>query len=56
MQKMSLCGRCAELMRERFIVRKVSQPINHKIDCDNCKLRRYGGEYDISPKRRDDRE
>lgn len=51
MQQMVLCGRCAELMREKSIVRLVHRPINHKITCENCQLRRYGGTYDVEPKR-----
>ena len=51
MQRMELCGRCAELMRDRHLVKVVSRGINHKITCENCKCRRYGGTYDVEPKR-----
>lgn len=51
MQQMELCGRCVELMRDRYMVKLVHRPINHKIDCENCKCRRYGGTYDVEPKK-----
>jgi hypothetical protein len=51
MQRMELCGRCAERMRDRHIVRLVHRGINAKITCENCKLMRYGGTYDVEPKR-----
>lgn len=51
MQQMELCGSCVELMRDRFLVKLVNRPINHKIDCENCKRRRYGGTYDVEPKK-----
>ena len=52
MQRMTLCGKCAELMRDRFLVKTVSRGVNRKIDCQNCKRRRYGGTYDLEPKRK----
>lgn len=51
MQQMELCGKCAELLRAKNIVRVVSRPINHKVTCENCKWRRYGGTYDVEPKK-----
>lgn len=51
MQRMELCGRCAERMRDRHIVRLVHRGINTKITCENCRLRRYGGTYEVEPKR-----
>ena len=50
MQRTSLCGRCAELMRDAYKIKLRSRPINNKITCDCCKRRRYGGEYDVEPK------
>ena len=52
MQQMNLCGRCVELLRDRHIVRVVNRPINHKITCDVCRRRRYGGTYDVEPLKR----
>ena len=51
MGKATLCGKCVELMRDRFIVRLVHRPINNKVDCQCCKRRRYGGEYELTPKK-----
>ena len=51
MQQMELCGRCVELMRDRYMVRLVNRPINHKITCECCNLRRYGGTYDVQAKK-----
>lgn len=51
MQQMTLCGRCAEIMRDRYIVRLVHRGINVKIDCDVCRRHTYGGDYDVIPTR-----
>lgn len=51
MQQMRLCGRCAELLRDRYIVRLEHREINQKIDCDCCKRHQYGALYQILPKR-----
>ena len=51
MQQMTLCGRCAEVMRSRYIVRLVNRGIDEKVTCDVCKRRKYGGTYDIQSKR-----
>ena len=54
MQRMELCGRCVEAMRVKHQVRLVNRPINHKITCEVCQLRRYGGTYDVAAKRERD--
>lgn len=51
MQRMELCGRCVEALRKKHLVRLVNRPINHKITCEVCNLRRYGGTYDVEPKK-----
>ena len=51
MQRMELCGRCVEAMRQKHLVRLVNRPINYKITCERCKLRRHGGTYDVEPKK-----
>jgi hypothetical protein len=51
MQQMTLCGKCAELMRARFLVKTVSRGINNKIECQNCKRRRYGGTFTVEAKK-----
>lgn len=55
MQEMTLCGRCAELLRDRYIVRLLHRGIHQKIDCDVCKRHTYGGKYELEPKRGDKR-
>ena len=52
MQQMELCGRCVELLREKYMVRLVNRPINQKITCEACKMRQYGGVYDVGPAKR----
>lgn len=52
MQQMELCGRCVELLREKYMVRLVNRPINQKITCEVCGLRQYGGVYDVGPAKR----
>ena len=52
MQRMELCGRCVEALREKYMVRLVNRPINHKITRECCTLRRYGGTYDVGPAKR----
>lgn len=39
MQRMELCGSCVELMRDGYLVKLVSRPINHKVTCEHCKRR-----------------
>lgn len=51
MQQMELCGKCAELMKEKNVVRVVSRPINHKVVCESCKWRRFGGTYAVEPRK-----
>lgn len=52
MQELILCGRCAELMRERFFIKTISRAINNKITCSNCKRRRYGGTFAVEAKQK----
>lgn len=51
MQQMELYGKCVEKMRYRHNIKTVSRPINHKVDCECCKRRRYGGTYAVEPKK-----
>ena len=53
MQRMTLCGRCSDLMRDRHMIRVVERDITRKIDCDNCKRHAYGATYEVEPKRRE---
>lgn len=40
-----LCGKCAELMRETYQLRRVAGGVNNKITCGRCGRRRYGAAY-----------
>ena len=51
MQQMTLCSRCAGLLRDRYIVRMEHREIGRKIDCECCKRHQYGARYQILPKR-----
>lgn len=42
-----LCGRCAALLGQEYDVRKVAGGRDHKVTCQQCGLRRYGGTYEI---------
>lgn len=55
MQQMTLCGRCAEVLRVRNIVRLMHRDVTVKINCDICRRLRWGGTYDVIPKRGDNR-
>lgn len=46
-QKVNLCGRCANVMREGYRVKKVAGGANCKVNCALCGRRRYGGNYEI---------
>ena len=55
MQRMELCGRCVDVMRERNLIRMVSRPVSCRIYCECCKDLRYGGIYDVRPKKQKER-
>ena len=48
----NLCGRCAERVRARNIVKKTSHGALRRGECDNCKMNTMVATYEISPKRR----
>jgi len=50
-KKMDLCGRCAALMMDACDLHKVSGGVNNKVTCAYCGKRRYGGSYEVQPKR-----
>ena len=55
MQRMELCGRCVALIRDKYFVKLVDRPSNHKVTCQHCKRRRYGGVYDVAPQEKRDK-
>ena len=50
----NLCGRCANRIRERNLIRKTSQGVLRYGECDNCKLHIFVATYEIVPKRKED--
>lgn len=52
MQRVDLCGTCAETMRESYSLKKVKGGVDNKITCACCKRRRYGSTYDVVPKKK----
>lgn len=53
---MTLCKRCVDRLREKCIVRKVSEGELWSGQCDNCKTHTFVAKYEIEPKRRMDNE
>lgn len=47
--KRELCVPCSVKLAETNNVKKTRHR-RDKITCDECKRRRYGGEYEVSPK------
>lgn len=45
----TLCVPCAEQMKEAYTVKRKPQK-SAKITCDLCGKRRYGQEYEVTPK------
>lgn len=50
----NLCGRCADRVRERNLVKKTSKGVLWHGECDNCKLHTFVATYEIEPKRREE--
>lgn len=46
-QRVDLCGRRANVMREGYKVRKVAGGADCKVNCGLCGRRRYGGTYEV---------
>ena len=49
MKKLELCRPCAEKLKEAYAV-KPAGGIAKKIDCQQCRKRRYGVTYQIEKK------
>lgn len=45
-----LCGRCAELLRGGYELRRVAGGVDNKITCAHCGKRRYGASYQMEKK------
>lgn len=52
MQTVELCGKCANLMKEGFALKRVAGGVDQKVTCANCGKRRYGATYEVSRKER----
>lgn len=44
---LDLCGRCAAIFAENYRAERVAGDVDHKVTCENCRKRRYGGTYVI---------
>ena len=49
--KYDLCGKCAHELREAFELKPLARAVDEKIVCAHCKRKRYGGKYELLPKR-----
>ena len=46
----NLCAKCAALMAQGYIVKKISTGADTKVDCANCGRHHYGGTYELTRK------
>ena len=46
----NLCAKCAALMAQGYIVKKISTGADVKVDCANCGRHHYGGTYELTKK------
>ena len=49
--KYSLCGKCAHELEEHYDVRKLERAVDEKVVCAHCKKKRFGGRYELLPKK-----
>ncbi len=49
-KQLELCGRCAAIFAETYRVERVAGGCDHKVTCEHCRKRRYGGTYKIETK------
>lgn len=43
----TLCSRCAAVLAQGYIVKRVAGGVDNKVTCEQCGKRRYGGEFEI---------
>lgn len=53
MKQRDLCGACAAKLGTAYSVRKIAGGVDHKVTCAECGRRRYGGTYEIAPKKKE---
>jgi hypothetical protein len=51
-KKYNLCGKCAAMLSEGYILKRVSGGVDNKITCGNCGKRRYGSTYTLEKKKK----
>ncbi len=51
-KKVDLCGPCAAVLGEGFILTRIAGGVDNKITCAHCGKRRYGATYEMTPKKR----
>lgn len=49
--KYDLCGKCAHEMEAAYDVRALDRAKNEKVICARCRKKRYGGRYEVLPKK-----
>lgn len=52
MKTVDLCGACAAKLGTAYSVRKIAGGVDHKVTCAECGRRRYGGTYEVAPKKK----
>lgn len=53
MQRIDLCSTCAETIREGYSLKEVKGGVNNRVMCSRCKRRKYGGTYELTPKKKE---
>ncbi len=46
-----LCGRCAELLKGGYTLKRIAGGVDNKIVCGQCGRRRYGATYELTKKK-----
>lgn len=50
MKTIDLCGTCAAKMEDGYKLVQLPRPVNNKIVCGLCRLKRYGATYEVEKK------
>lgn len=45
-----LCQKCAEIMKEGYILKRIRGGVDNKVTCAQCGKRRYGATYELTKK------
>lgn len=49
--KYDLCGKCAHELEYAYQMRPLDRKKDEKVVCAHCKKKRYGGKYELLPKK-----